>query len=441
MPLDVIMPALGMAQETGVIVAWHKSPGDEVAAGDVLFEVETDKATMEVEAQGAGYLSGVVAGEGDEIPVGNVIARITDSPEADAATEASATEVSPEPAGAQTEDLPKGREVIMPTLGMAQDSGLLVGWLVEPGATVGADDPLFEVETDKSTMEVPAGFDGYLAACLAESGEDVPTGQVIAIISAEAPAQTVTRSAKGSSPAPASADAAEKPAAPAPAKAAQRPSPAPAAPAVPPTAGGRILASPKARRLALEQGLDLSRLVTAGYPQPYHVKDIDVLKAMPEEAEAARPGATAAASRRLTADLPAEGFTGFAVWAAETANLGDSEALLAGLAASCLGTDSPVIVVEHNATRRMFHAPKGPLGTVTEIDDGVPDLILRDLRRTRVTQVSLGAEEAPTMSLTSTGDGLSLTLECDATQLAAPAAVSLISEFAGRLEHPLRQLL
>ena len=61
MPLDVIMPALGMAQDTGRIVAWHKASGDAVAAGDVLFEVETDKATMEVEAQEPGYLTDVAA--------------------------------------------------------------------------------------------------------------------------------------------------------------------------------------------------------------------------------------------------------------------------------------------------------------------------------------------------------------------------------------------
>ena len=57
MPHEVIMPALGMAQDSGLIVAWHKAPGDEVAAGDVLFEVETDKSTVEVEAgQAAGDL-------------------------------------------------------------------------------------------------------------------------------------------------------------------------------------------------------------------------------------------------------------------------------------------------------------------------------------------------------------------------------------------------
>ena len=61
MPRDVIMPALGMAQTTGSIVRWLKQPGDAVKAGDVLMEVETDKAVMEVEAEADGVLTDVTA--------------------------------------------------------------------------------------------------------------------------------------------------------------------------------------------------------------------------------------------------------------------------------------------------------------------------------------------------------------------------------------------
>ncbi|MEP3275046.1 MAG: lipoyl domain-containing protein, partial [Stappiaceae bacterium] len=77
MPHEIIMPALGMAQDTGLIVAWHKNSGDPVAIGDVLMEVETDKSTMEVEAQAQGYLTNVKAAAGDNVPVGNVIALIS----------------------------------------------------------------------------------------------------------------------------------------------------------------------------------------------------------------------------------------------------------------------------------------------------------------------------------------------------------------------------
>ncbi|MBW6507473.1 MAG: dihydrolipoamide acetyltransferase, partial [Rhodobacteraceae bacterium] len=73
---EVIMPALGMAQETGVLVSWLKQPGDAVAQGEPLMEVETDKAVMEVEAQASGWLADVRAKAGEEVPVGAVIALI-----------------------------------------------------------------------------------------------------------------------------------------------------------------------------------------------------------------------------------------------------------------------------------------------------------------------------------------------------------------------------
>ncbi len=76
MAKDVIMPALGMAQETGTLLQWLKSPGDTVAKGEPLMEVETDKANVEVEAPASGILSNVSAQPGDVIPVGQTIALI-----------------------------------------------------------------------------------------------------------------------------------------------------------------------------------------------------------------------------------------------------------------------------------------------------------------------------------------------------------------------------
>ncbi|HEV8688346.1 MAG TPA: dihydrolipoamide acetyltransferase family protein [Gaiellaceae bacterium] len=76
MPTDVIMPALGMAQETGKIVRWLKAEGDTVAKGEPLMEVETDKVTVDVEAPADGRLAAVAAGEGEDVPVGQTIALI-----------------------------------------------------------------------------------------------------------------------------------------------------------------------------------------------------------------------------------------------------------------------------------------------------------------------------------------------------------------------------
>jgi pyruvate dehydrogenase E2 component (dihydrolipoamide acetyltransferase) len=73
-PVDVIMPALGMAQETGKVLRWLRAEGDEVSKGDPLLEVETDKVTVEVEAPASGTLASVSASDGDDIPVGQAIA-------------------------------------------------------------------------------------------------------------------------------------------------------------------------------------------------------------------------------------------------------------------------------------------------------------------------------------------------------------------------------
>src|SRR2546423_123992 len=76
MPSDVIMPALGMAQDTGVVVSWKKQPGDQVIKGEPLLEVETDKAVVDVESPATGTLGSVSAEAGAEVPVGTTIAII-----------------------------------------------------------------------------------------------------------------------------------------------------------------------------------------------------------------------------------------------------------------------------------------------------------------------------------------------------------------------------
>jgi pyruvate dehydrogenase E2 component (dihydrolipoamide acetyltransferase) len=76
MATQVILPALGMAQETGIIVRWLKAEGEEVAKGEPLMEIETDKATVEIEAPASGVLANVTGAVGVEIPVGQVIASI-----------------------------------------------------------------------------------------------------------------------------------------------------------------------------------------------------------------------------------------------------------------------------------------------------------------------------------------------------------------------------
>src|SRR6266436_5651639 len=106
MATDVIMPALGVAQEKGTLLNWHKAKGQSVTKGEPLMEIETDKATVEIEAPASGILTNVTASPGDEIPVGNKIAVILAPGETvDAATQAPAKSpevVAQKPAPAKT---------------------------------------------------------------------------------------------------------------------------------------------------------------------------------------------------------------------------------------------------------------------------------------------------------------------------------------------------
>lgn len=444
MPHEVIMPALGMAQDTGLLVNWLKKPGDAVKAGDALFEVETDKSTMEVEAPADGYLTDVGAAAGEDVPVGRVIALISDSPEGagDAAPAAAASDAPATPPAAGVE----GKEVIMPALGMAQDTGLIVAWHKAPGDPVTAGEVLLEVETDKSTMEVEAGHDGFIAALHAEAGEDVPVGDVIAVISADKPDNPVQASARAGNRA-ATAPAPEPKPAETTAKAgtpATTPAPTPAATPRAAPAGGKVLASPKARRLAAEQGLDLSRLVAEGIAQPYHVSDLETLRALPAASATAGEGAS---SNRITATVPQAAFLAFVEWLSGEARSAPG-AILAAFAAASLraatGAGALAVRVERplSGSAEDYADPDhAGLGGLTPAGDGHPSLILRDLTDSRITGLSLGADAAPVLTIAADGDAYTITLEFTDGQLDRTQAIALIDGFAGRLEEPLRHLL
>ena len=427
------MPALGMAQDTGKIVSWLKRAGDPVKAGDALMEVETDKAVMEVEAPADGFLTDVRAAAGEAIPVGQVIAVISDTAD------------EPAPVGAAPRgerSIPDGQTVIMPALGMTQDTGKIVAWRKALGDSVSDDDVLFEVETDKATMEVAAGLHGFVAALLAEVGQDVPVGHVVAVISAERPEAPIHRAA-GARP----VDAVER--------GAIKPKSAPRAQAVSvaslqrtsaPTADSRILASPKVRRLALEQGLDLSLLVAKGHPQPFHVVDLQVLRDFPPQAaQLSAPRS----DRRISARVPNAPVTAFMAWLRADGGTSTPAFLWAAFASSALRD-----VIE--ATSPITVHIMSPTGTVIQIvdadrihpddhpendDSASPDLILRDLTATAITAISLGGSTAPILTLTNDGESHVITLEFTAYQLSDQAAIALISGFADRLSDPLRQLL
>lgn len=147
-------------------------------------------------------------------------------------------------------------DVIMPALGMAQDTGRLLRWLRAEGDQIARGEPLMEVETDKVTVEVESPASGVLAGVRAAPGDEVPVGQVIAVIVAAGETFEAQPSAKAAAPAP----GLTAPAGPtAPAHPAASTGAAASASRLPP-------ASPKARRLARERGIDLAELAREGRP-------------------------------------------------------------------------------------------------------------------------------------------------------------------------------
>ena len=157
-------------------------------------------------------------------------------------------------------------ELKMPALSPTMEEGTLAKWLVKEGDTVKSGDLLAEIETDKATMEFEAVDEGTIAQILVTEGTDnVKVGTVIATIAGEGEDASSAKAAPAPAPAPAAEPKAEAPApAPAATAAAPAPTPAPAPAATPAASGDRIKASPLAKRLAAEQGIDLKGVTGTG---------------------------------------------------------------------------------------------------------------------------------------------------------------------------------
>ncbi|MFL5076822.1 MAG: pyruvate dehydrogenase complex dihydrolipoamide acetyltransferase [Microvirga sp.] len=201
--------------------------------------------------------------------------------------------------------------ILMPALSPTMEKGNLAKWLKKEGDTVKSGDVIAEIETDKATMEVEAIDEGVLAKIVVPEGTaDVPVNQLIALIAGEGEdPKSVSAASAGGAPAPAKAEA-PKPAPPAAAQA-QPPAPAQAAPATAtaPQAGtkpngggqgGRVVASPLARRIAKEAGLEIAMIQGSGPHGRVVERDVRAAAAggaPPKAAPAAAPAAPAAAAK------------------------------------------------------------------------------------------------------------------------------------------------
>ncbi len=210
----VRMPKMSDTMTEGVIAKWHKKVGDKVSSGDLVAEVETDKATMDFESFQEGTLLYIGAEEGSAVPVDSVIAVLGEEGEDYKAALASAgngeaksddkkEEVKKEPETdsaeakeTETEDTSSEEEEIdpesigatvirMPLLSDTMTEGVIAEWHKKVGDTVKSDDALADVETDKATMEVIGYADGTLLYIGVQKGEAAKVNDIIAIVGKE----------------------------------------------------------------------------------------------------------------------------------------------------------------------------------------------------------------------------------------------------------------
>jgi pyruvate dehydrogenase E2 component (dihydrolipoamide acetyltransferase) len=280
MAREINLPKMGQTMEEGTIVKCMVKLGDKVRKGDVIFEIETDKATMEMESPAEGFVKKLLVEVGDTVPVnapimivGEENEAVSDAPSVPsaapvaAAAAASAPASAPRPAAAPPAAAPPAaaaplttpagaRVVTLPQMGQTMEEGTIVTSLIKVGDKVGKGDVIFEVETDKATLEMESPAAGTVKAILVDAGETVPVNTPIAVFAEE-----------GADVPQAFIDAIRGGAAPTAPAAAAQPAAAPSAaetPAVPPASkSGRVFASPRAKTAAADLGLDIRQVQPA----------------------------------------------------------------------------------------------------------------------------------------------------------------------------------
>jgi len=291
----ILMPRLSDTMTEGVVAAWHKKVGDTVKKGDLLAEIETDKATMELESYQDGILLHIGTPRGGKLQVNDLlaifgkqgeditalIAANTNGTSAAASSTVSAassvsTSAPTTPAASTTSPATTANSidastmeevVLMPRLSDTMTEGVIAGWHKKVGDKVAKGEVLADIETDKATMELESYKDGILLYQGAQAGEKILVNQLLCIIGQPGlDIDSIVKSIK----APSNAEAPKATAA-APSTVSAAPSAA-SAPVSAPTATasatvvneGRIFASPLAKKIAKDKGIDLKYVQGTG---------------------------------------------------------------------------------------------------------------------------------------------------------------------------------
>lgn len=271
------MPRLSDTMEEGTVAKWLKNVGDKVEEGDILAEIETDKATMEFESFHEGTLLHIGIAEGDGAPVDSLLAIIGEEGEDISALlggtnieglkeEDQSDNESQEPSKSESDAsptaVPEGVEIItMPRLSDTMEEGTVASWLKKVGETVEEGDILAEIETDKATMEFESFYSGTLLHIGIQEGEGAPVDSLLAIIGPEGTdvASVLAGGGTNAQKAEATEDkVVVETSAQAPVAAVSKPEVDNA------STNGRIFASPLAKKIASDKGIDLNQVNGTG---------------------------------------------------------------------------------------------------------------------------------------------------------------------------------
>ncbi|MFZ1784072.1 MAG: pyruvate dehydrogenase complex dihydrolipoamide acetyltransferase [Ferruginibacter sp.] len=280
------MPLLSDTMTEGKIITWNKKVGDKVKADDVLADVETDKATMEVNGYVDGTLLYIGVPAGEAAQVNQIIAIVGKEGEAYKnlldndggaaktvpAADEKATDEKPVAAKTGSVSLPAGaKEIRMPLLSDTMTEGKIVSWNKKVGDFVKADDVLADVETDKATMEVVGYEEGTLLYVGIEAGKAAQVNEIIAIVGkagTDVSAYVAAEKAGANASPAAAASMAES-------ELATNNPAGPAEEQLSTTPNGRIKASPLAKKLAADKGIDINKVSGSGDGGRITKRDID----------------------------------------------------------------------------------------------------------------------------------------------------------------------
>lgn len=301
----ITMPRLSDTMTEGTVATWLKKVGDKVSEGDMLAEIETDKATMEFESFNEGTLLYIGIQAGETAPIDSLLAIIGNegedisslisggaAPKEEAPAETKKEEVTIAAVPPSAVEVPAGVVVVtMPRLSDTMTEGTVATWLKKVGDKVSEGDMLAEIETDKATMEFESFNEGTLLYIGIQEGESAPIDSLLAIIG---PAGTdVSGIIASGGIAPVAVAIEEVKAAPV----------AQAEPVVQEASadGQRILASPLAKKIASEKGIQLTQVKGSG--ENGRITKSDVENFTPQAAAA--PAVSSAAPAKSEASAPA----------------------------------------------------------------------------------------------------------------------------------------